>query len=58
MQGGWQIYFAVPDVKAAYDKAIELGAQQVFEPQDFPGGEFAIVTDPQGASIGLLKMAQ
>jgi predicted enzyme related to lactoylglutathione lyase len=30
----------------------------VFEPQDFPGGEFAIVTDPQGASIGLLKMAQ
>jgi predicted enzyme related to lactoylglutathione lyase len=24
-------------------------------PQDFPGGRFAIVSDPQGASIGLLK---
>ena len=34
------------------------GRRTVFEPQDFPGGEFAIVTDPQGASIGLLKMAQ
>ena len=58
LASGWQIYFAVPDVKAAFDKAMELGAQQVFEPQAFPGGEFAIVTDPQGASIGLLKQAQ
>jgi predicted enzyme related to lactoylglutathione lyase len=24
-------------------------------PADFPGGRFAIVTDPQGASFGLLK---
>jgi predicted enzyme related to lactoylglutathione lyase len=30
----------------------------VFEPLEFPGGRFAIVTDPQGASIGLLKTAQ
>ena len=58
MQGGWQVYFSVPDVDAAYKKATELGAQTVFEPQEFPGGRFAIVTDPQGASIGLLKMAQ
>ena len=57
MTGGWQVYFSVPDVKAAHRKATELGAQTVFEPQDFPGGEFAIVTDPQGASIGLLKIA-
>jgi len=24
---------------------------------DFPGGRFAIVSDPQGAAFGLLKMA-
>jgi predicted enzyme related to lactoylglutathione lyase len=24
-------------------------------PQDFPGGRFAIMSDPQGASFGLLK---
>ena len=58
MLGGWQIYFMVPDVDAAHAKATELGAKTVFEPQAFPGGRFAIVTDPQGASIGLLKMAQ
>ena len=26
-------------------------------PQDFPGGRFAIVTDPQGAAFGMLQMA-
>ena len=55
---GGRLYFSAPDVKAAHRKATELGAQTVFEPQDFPGGEFAIVTDPQGASIGLLKTSQ
>jgi predicted enzyme related to lactoylglutathione lyase len=25
-------------------------------PQDFPGGRFAILSDPQGAVFGLLKM--
>ena len=54
----WQIYFAVDDVDAAFRKAIELGATETVEPQDFPGGRFAIVEDPQGASIGLLKTRQ
>ena len=53
----WQIYFAVEDVDAAFRKAIELGAQELVEPQEFPGGRFAIVTDPQGAGFGLLKTA-
>jgi len=51
----WQIYFNVDDVDAAYDKAIELGATEMLGPQDFAGGRFAIVSDPQGASFGLLK---
>jgi predicted enzyme related to lactoylglutathione lyase len=25
-------------------------------PQEFPGGRFAILQDPQGAAFGLLKM--
>jgi predicted enzyme related to lactoylglutathione lyase len=27
-------------------------------PQDFPGGRFAILGDPQGAIFGLLKMTE
>jgi predicted enzyme related to lactoylglutathione lyase len=53
----WQIYFAVDDVDAAYRKALGLGATEMVEPQDFPGGRFAIISDPQGAGIGLLKMS-
>ena len=53
----WQIYFTVDDVDAAYRKALDLGAQEMLSPQDMPGGRFAIVSDPEGASFGLLKMA-
>lgn len=55
MANYWLVYFGVDDVDAAFDKAIGLGATQMVEPQDFPGGRFAIVTDPQGATFGLLK---
>jgi predicted enzyme related to lactoylglutathione lyase len=51
----WQVYFTVDDVDAAYAKAIDAGARELLPPQDFPGGRFAIVSDPQGASLGLLK---
>jgi uncharacterized protein len=54
----WQVYFAVDDVDAAFRKAIDLGAQEVFAPTDYPGGRFAIVTDPEGASFGLLKTSR
>jgi uncharacterized protein len=53
----WQIYFMVEDVDAAFRKAIDLGAKELLPPQEFPGGRFAIVSDPEGASFGLLKMA-
>jgi predicted enzyme related to lactoylglutathione lyase len=54
----WQIYFAVEDVDATFRSALELGAQEMVAPQEFPGGRFALVTDPQGAGFGLLKMAR
>ena len=52
----WQVYFTVEDVDKSYNKAKELGAQEMLAPQDFPGGRFSIQSDPQGASFGLLKM--
>ena len=51
----WQIYFDVADVDASHAKAIELGATEMVPPQDFPGGRFGILMDPQGASFALLK---
>jgi hypothetical protein len=51
----WQIYVNVDDVDAAFKKAISAGAREMMAPQDFPGGRFAIISDPQGASLGLLK---
>jgi uncharacterized protein len=51
----WQVYFAVDDVDDAFRRALDAGAREMLAPQDFPGGRFAIVSDPEGASFGLLK---
>jgi predicted enzyme related to lactoylglutathione lyase len=52
----WMAYFLVDDVDAAYELVLASGGRMMLEPQDFQGGRFAIVADPQGASFGLLKM--
>lgn len=54
----WLVYFAVEDVDKSFKKATGAGAQELAAPMDFPGGRFAIVRDPQGATFGLLKMSQ
>jgi len=54
----WQVYFEVDDVDSTFRKAIDAGARELVPPQDFPGGRFAIVSDPQGASLGLLKTSR
>ena len=51
----WQIYFNSDDVDAAHERALSLGATETLPPQDFPGGRFSILSDPQGASFALLK---
>ncbi len=51
----WMPYFEVADVDKAFKKATELGASEMVAPQDFPGGRFGIVSDPQGATFGLLN---
>lgn len=54
----WMVYFGVDDVDKAHKKAIELGGTEMLGPQDFPGGRFSILSDPQGAAFGLLNMKQ
>jgi predicted enzyme related to lactoylglutathione lyase len=54
----WLAYFTVADVDKAHEKATAAGAKSMLEPQEFPGGRFSILTDPQGAAFGLLKMQQ
>ena len=53
----WMVYFEVGDVDASFKKALDSGAKEMVSPVDFPGGRFAILTDPQGAIFGLLKTA-
>jgi len=52
----WMIYFAVDDVDSSFRTAIEAGGKEMLAPHDFPGGRFAILSDPQGAVFGLIRM--
>ncbi len=52
----WMVYFNVADVDGAFAKATGLGATEMVAPMPMPGGRFAIVSDPQGAMFGLLKL--
>ena len=52
----WMVYFNVDNVDKSFEKVIAEGGKEMLSPQNMPGGRFAIVSDPQGASFGLLKM--
>jgi uncharacterized protein len=54
----WLVYFTVDSVKDTFARATKLGAREMVAPQQYPGGEFAILTDPQGAPFGLFKSAR
>jgi predicted enzyme related to lactoylglutathione lyase len=54
----WMPYFMAADIDAVHAKAVELGGQSLMEPQEFPGGRFAVLSDSQGAWFGLLSMPQ
>ena len=53
----WLVYFGVDDVGAAHRLVADEGGREVVPPQEFPGGRFSIVADPEGATFGLLRMA-
>jgi predicted enzyme related to lactoylglutathione lyase len=52
----WMVYFAVNDVEDAFKRAVAAGATGIVPAVDFPGGQFAIVADPQGAMFGVMRM--
>jgi uncharacterized protein len=52
----WLAYFAVSDTDAVEAKARELGAVVLVEPRDIPAGRFAVLQDPQGAALGVIRM--
>jgi uncharacterized protein len=55
MPSYWMAYFGVDDIDRSFKKAIDAGAREMMAPQDYPGGKFAIVSDPQGAFFGLME---
>jgi predicted enzyme related to lactoylglutathione lyase len=55
MPSYWMVYFDVADVDDAFKRAIDAGAREMMAPDDYPGGRYAILSDPQGAAFGLLK---
>jgi predicted enzyme related to lactoylglutathione lyase len=58
MPSYWMPYFNVADVDDAFRRSVDAGASEMVAPTPMPGGRFAIVTDPQKAAFGLLKMDQ
>ena len=55
MPSYWLVYFNVADVDASFRTVLDAGGHEMMPPTDFPGGRFAIVSDPQGAAFGLLR---
>lgn len=53
----WNVYFAVADCDATFDKAMELGASKIRGATDIPIGRFAVATDPQGATFSFIALA-
>lgn len=51
---GWQTYFQVADADAVVAAARQAGATVPREPEDTPFGRIAVITDPQGATFGLI----
>lgn len=55
----WNTYVTVEDVDATYARALELGAEKVFEPMmAMEAGKMAYVRDPEGAQIALWQPMQ
>ena len=58
-QPRWLGYVAVDDVDAAVVRLRQLGGAVHIPPADIPGvGRFAMVTDPQTATLALIKGAE
>ena len=54
----WLVYVEVADTAASLAKAQELGASMQVPVVDYPGGQFAVIVDPQGAALGIMTPAE
>ena len=52
----WMPYFAAGDPGAQADKVASLGGTVLVPATPYPGGTFAVVQDPHGATFGLLRV--
>lgn len=52
----WMPYISVFDCDETLEKAIKLGASIDMDPVDITPGRFAVVIDPQGAAITVMKL--
>lgn len=54
----WGVYVTVDDVDACAARVGALGGKVLHPPTDIPGvGRFAVIADPQGAWINVIKYA-
>jgi len=51
----WQPYFQVENTDRSTEQVIQLGGRVLAGPQDFTGDRFAVVSDPHGATFGILE---
>ncbi|MDQ4024988.1 MAG: VOC family protein [Actinomycetota bacterium] len=56
MSPSWSISFAVEDCDKSAAQIEELGGGIIVPPTDFPGGRFAVASDPQGAYFGVVRL--
>jgi hypothetical protein len=52
----WTVYFAVADTDATVAKITSLGGSVIAPPIDIPQGRFALVSDPHGATFGVIAL--
>jgi predicted enzyme related to lactoylglutathione lyase len=51
----WMPYFQVENADSAAEQVGRLSGKIMVGPMDFPGGRFAVVSDPQGGVFGILE---
>lgn len=51
----WLAYFQVENVDRSAEQATQLGGRIIAGPMDFPGGRFAVISDPHAAIFGILE---
>lgn len=54
----WFVYFAVDDCDDAVATARAHGGTIQAEPMDIPPGRMAVITDPQGATFGVIQLSE